>query len=288
MFRPAAFLVTAAIVAATTRLDAAAKNATPELHFAAIFDEYCDTEYVPPPASPARHVYFGDETAYVRLSVGNTGPTDRPFTFGAVPLSQAFEIQVREAPPGAPTFGLTLAGSGRLASRGTLRESQWSEAVSLPAEGELIFVAVLGASAPLVPGVYELRIVPRSPSQSVNLRATLLRFEFRNVDDDAGRAEIARRRMAGAFAHDSTSQAGALARDLLKIYPQSASAYLVLGEVALREGAVEEAARAFSVARTLLNGADALSIAHARAAVRQELENAVDRGLARAGRLRVR
>jgi hypothetical protein len=287
MSRPAVVIGAAVIVAATISLDGRIEGATPELNFAASFDEYCDTEYVPPPSSPARHVYFSGEVIYVRLSVGNAGPADRPFTFGATPLSRAFEIQVREAPAGAPSFGLSLASGGRLAVRGTLRESSWGEATNLPAGGELTFVAVLGASGPVVPGAYELRIVPRSPSGPLNLRATLLRFEFRNVDG-AGRAEIARRRMAGALAHDATSQAGALARELLKIYPQSSSAYLVLGEVALREGAFEDAARHFSEARTLLNGADGLSIAHARAAVRQELENAVDRGGVRAGQRRDR
>jgi hypothetical protein len=65
--------------------------------------------------------------------------------------------------------------------------------VHLSAQGEVIFAAMLAAEGPLSAGEYELRVVPKAFSQAVNPRATLLRFELRQVTDDAARAEVARR-----------------------------------------------------------------------------------------------
>lgn len=281
MDRLAAIGVTLAVVAAT--LESHAQSSVTELNFAAVFDEYCDVEYVPMPVAPARHVYFSEEPIYIKLSVGNPGATEQPFSFGRRPTPQAFDVQVRRAPAGAPVFRLELASTGRVVTAGPLRETHWSDDVEIPSQGELVFVAQLIADGPVAPGAYELQVSPRSLSRPVNLRATLLRFEFRPLADQASRAEIVRRRMAGAFAHDVPSQARGFAEELLRIYPQSASAHLVLGELALRDGDAEQARRAFSRAKALM-GADTFSIAHARPAVRKGLETTIDQGLAKVSR----
>jgi hypothetical protein len=116
----------------------------------------------------------------------------------------------------------------------------------------------------MVPGVYEIRIVPAVGQTSIN--SSVITFEIRPPSDRAARAEILYRRMVVAV--ESGNCDGALAESgrLLGLHPNSSAAYQIRGECAERAGRNIEAVTEYGRARDLVvQGLDDLFLAHADA-----------------------
>jgi hypothetical protein len=218
--------------------------------------------YVAPPVVPARFLIFHSESLSLSLAVGNVSDQNHIIRLGNIPLAQAFRLTVVHLPPGGVVPTLRIEPIATIMTGDNSLPVPAEGAITIPPRGSAVWTGVLEAPGGAQPGVYELQIVPAFAGEAgepLNPLGTIIRFEVRDVGSDQDRIELARRRMMHAYITGGDVEAAAAADSLIALYPQSALAYQVKGEIAKRAGRRPEASAAMQQALSLIvSGRDAL------------------------------
>jgi hypothetical protein len=241
----------------------------PTINFVVRAGEYHATMYVARPTPPAVFLVFKSEALSLSLDVGNATDVDRSLTLDALGPSRAFSVKSIRIPAEAAPPRLLVNPIAELNARGLKSAQPWAGTIEVPSTGTIVWSATLTFEAKATPGVYELQITPNfglSDGSRLNPQGTLVRYEVREAVSLEDRAELARRRMMHEYNADAEVEAEAAADALLRLYPQSALAYQVKGEIARRQHRLPQAVQLFERAVQLMtSGQDVLFVTHAPA-----------------------
>jgi hypothetical protein len=239
------------------------------LNFIVRAGEYHGTMYVPPPTVPAVFLAFATEPLSLSLAIGNPTIADRSLNLSSTAATQAFKVTAIRIPAGGTVPSLLVNPVADVSSRGVVSTQDWAGTIDVPTNSSIVWKGTLFFAAKAAPGVYELQITPTfgaSDGSALNPFGTLVRYEVRDVVSREDRAELARRRMMHAYVAGAELDAETAADALLAVYPQSALAYQVKGEMARRQGRAQQAVQSFERAVELLaSGQDTLYVAHVSA-----------------------
>jgi hypothetical protein len=241
--------------------------------------EYYGTDYVDPPQSGQRFVFFAGEPLVFALQIGNA--TDDVQTLRPrVERSSAFTVSVLVSPNAALPPRLELEPSGKMYTRGVESVVQWTPEIEIAPRAQLTWLARVTTSGE--PGTYELETVPAfTASSPINPQSTRVRYELRRPATIADDAELARRSMMHAFVYGSTDEFEAANSRLLQIYSESSAALELRSLVAERQ---TEAVSLLEQAVALVtSGRDRLFLAHASS---QEVRKRIEALTRRVSRLR--
>ena len=241
----------------------------PTINFVVRAGEYHGTMYVARPAPPAVFLVFTSEALSLSLAVGNATDVDRSLTLGALGPNRAFSIKSIRIPAEAALPRLLVNPIAELSARGLRSARPWAATIDVPSTGTIVWSATLTFEAKATSGIYELQITPNfgvADGSRLNPQGTLVRYEVRDATSAEDRAELARRRMMHEYNADAEVEAEAAADALLQLYPQSALAYQVKGEIARRQHRTPQAVQWFERAAQLMtSGQDVLFVTHAPA-----------------------
>jgi hypothetical protein len=236
------------------------------LNFVVRAGEYHGTMYVTPPTIPAQFLIFKTEGLSLTLAVGNATDVDLSVSLNGVGPAQGFKVTPIRVPIGGTVPALQINPVADMTSRGITTPQSWVGLISVPPRGNLVWTGTLFLPPNAAPGVYELQITPvfgTADGPALNPLGTLVRYEVRDVVSDEDRAELSRRRMMHAYVAGTELDAEAAADELLRLYPQSALAYQVKGEIAKRQGRKEQAVQSLQHAVNLISlGQDVVYMTH--------------------------
>ncbi len=245
--------------------------------------EYYGTVYVLPPSEGADHVLLRGQPLTARLRIVNHGNEQqvrlRPSQ------SVPFKVHVARMSSGAPL------AQGVVAQPALLQRAGRQEPSALPAtlmQGEsLQWETSVPTFEQLPAGHYRLQAdaqVESTVGGSPEVNNDHLVIELRDVAGQAERVELLRITATRAVRNGDFAQADAAARQLLAAHPQSAFAYVLIGEAAVARKEVDSARAAFTRASELLRGrGDTLFAAVATEHQMSETIGAIDARLAALG-----
>jgi hypothetical protein len=215
--------------------------------------EYYGTVYIRPPSGGADHVLLRGEPLTPRLSIVNGGEDQevrlRP--------SQSAPFKVHVAAMGS----VEPLAQGVVAQSAVLRGAGRQRASALPAtlkqRESLQWDATVPAFQQLPAGRYRVKAdaqVESTIGGSPEVNNDNLVIELRDIVGQAERVEALRITATRALRNNDFAQADAAARRLLAEYPQSAFAYMLIGDAAVARKDVSSARAAYIRASELLRG----------------------------------
>jgi hypothetical protein len=215
--------------------------------------EYYGTVYVPPPSGGADHVMLRGQPLTTRLRIVNEGE----------------DQEVRMRPSQSVPFKVHVAaeGSAKPLAQGVVGQSTQFRAagrqgpstlpVTLKQRESLHWDATVPNFQQLPAGRYRVKAdaqVESTLGGSPEVNNDHLVVELRDVAGQAERVEMLRIAATRALRNSDFAQTDAAARQLLAAYPQSAFAYMLIGDAALARNDVGSARAAYIRASELLRG----------------------------------
>jgi hypothetical protein len=245
--------------------------------------EYYGTVYVRPPSGGADHVLLRGQplTAHLRIVNGGEDQEVRLRPSQSAP----FKVHVAGMDSGEPLAQGVVAQPALL--RGAGREEQSALPATLKQRESLQWDATVPNFHQLPAGHYRLKAdaqVEGTVGGSPEVNNDNLLIELRDIVGQAERVELLRITATRALRNNDPAQADAAARQLLAAYPQSAFAYMLIGEAAVARKDVNSARAAYNRASELLRGrGDTLFTAVATEHQMSETIDAIDMRMAALG-----
>ena len=185
-------------------------------------------------------VYFVGEPITYRLEVGNLGPGATALLLPTTDPQQLFRIQI-DGPRRAVTIPVAFASPVKTRN-GTSTGVSWNREMPLE-PGEILEVVVSIPSVDLEPGPYRFEIRINGTDGEQRPVRGLIRFSFELRPRSAEyQREILSREATRRFLKDDFVGARQAAAELLRVHPNSVSAYSILSLVADHEGKKKDAA----------------------------------------------
>jgi hypothetical protein len=213
--------------------------------------EYYGTVYVRPPSGGADHVLLRGQRLTVHLRIVNGGEDQelrlRPSQ------SAPFRFQVTGMDSGTPVAQGVVAQPALW--RGAGREEPRALPATLKQRESLQWDATVPTFHQLPAGHYRLLAeaqVEGTVGGLPEVNNDHVVIELRDVVGQAERVELLRIAATRAFRNNDSAQAEAAARQLLAAYPQSAFAYMLIGDAAVARHDASSARAAFTRASELL------------------------------------
>jgi hypothetical protein len=219
--------------------------------------EYFGNPYVKPPQNHAPFVFFAGEPVRVRVSIVNWGSSDA--TLSGADAAPLFTVKTYRDDEEVTLPVKVGAEATKVTGRFELVTPVETQTILKPGES-LQWEADL-RSAGLSPGAYRLEFdtpAKDGTGHRIFLQANRFAFELRTRSGES-ETELLRRDALRSFtAGDHIAAAAAISR-LLRAYPNSAEAYVVLGDITKARGDAAAANAHYQRAVELYTqGADAL------------------------------
>jgi hypothetical protein len=245
--------------------------------------EYYGTVYVRPPSGGAHHVLLRGQPLRTHLSIVNEGEDQevrlRPSQ------SVPFKVYVAAMGSAEPLVDGVVAPSAVLRRAG--RQGAGALPTTLKRRESLHWDAGVPNFQQLPAGRYRVKAdaqVESTIGGSPEINNDHLVIELRDVAGQAERVELLRITATRALSNRDFGQADAAARQLLAAYPQSAFAYMLIGDAAVARNDANAARAAFVRASELLRGrGDTLFAAVATEHQMSETIDAIDLRIASLG-----
>jgi len=215
--------------------------------------EYYGTIYVRPPSNGADHVLLRGQPLSTRLSIVNDGEDQ--------------EVRLRPSQSAPFKVQVVAEGSAKPLAQGVVAQSAFLRAGSLQKPGglpttlkqreSLQWDATVPAFQQLPAGLYRVKAdaqVESTIGGPPEVNNDHLVIELRDVTGQAERVELMRVNATRAFRNGNLTQTEAAAQQLLAAYPQSAFAYMLIGDVAKARNDASAARAAYIRASELLRG----------------------------------
>ncbi len=246
--------------------------------------EYDSTVYVRGPSGGADHVLLRGQPLTLRLSIVNHGEDQvvrlRPSE------SAAFRVHVAAVGSAEPVAQGVVSPSPRLSGGG--RQGPHALPATMKQRESLQWDASVPGFQQLPAGRYRVKAdahVESTPGGAPEVNNDSLVIELRDIAGEAERVELLRITATRALSNNDLAQADGAARQLLAAYPQSAFAYMLIGDVAAARKDVSAARTAYVAASKLLGGrGDTLFAAVATEHQMSETIGAIDMKIAALGR----
>jgi hypothetical protein len=225
-------------------------------------DGYMQTTYSGPTV-PGTLIFFDDEP--IRLLVRFVNWSEEPLTLGTGGVSPGEAVTVRlhrRSDTGSVEVPVSLSVNGDITG-GTLQSAvRWQETIPISPKG-FVTIPTLVQSGRLEPGVYELRLnqlrVSCAPECRVLNHAGQLEFNISHADDLPKQLDVLLRRAYEAIKQKEFTDAEALLKRTLKLYPQTSVAYQLMAQRAEQLQNWKDVAAAYDRAAELIEtGADRL------------------------------
>jgi hypothetical protein len=215
--------------------------------------EYYGTVYVPPPSGEVDYVLLRGQPLSARISVVNEGDEDeirlRP--------EQSTPLRVRVAAVGSSTTVTEAVAGASPALRGLNRQGMGRLPATLKRSEGLLWDVSIPDFQRLPPGRYRVKVesgLERAGGGTPDVNNDVLVVEIRDVVSLSERVEALRVTATRALRARDFAATDAAARQLLAIYPESAFAYLLIGDAALGREDTTAARAALVRAVELLRG----------------------------------